>query len=225
MALDMLAALAQGQDWACFEPTEEPCRVCVMQWEIPWPYYRERTQRLHGRAREPELLEQNFTTWTPLHRPATFVGNKQTEDAVLAHLVDDATQVLLVDPIRRAGRGLDMNSEQDVSKILGFFERLNDNGITVVTLHHDNKEHSRRGGGDSNAMTGSGAFAGDPDTIVDVVLPDGEDARTCNKRNLFFTLRNGPAPMPRGMEITDDAVLVYSPEAFGGYNDDDVPAI
>jgi hypothetical protein len=196
-----------------------------MQYEIPWPFYKERVQRLRDNAREPELFDQNFITWTPMRRPAPVVGNKKYEEFVLTTLVAAEIQVLLIDPVRRAGRGLDMNSEQDTAKLLGFFERVNDEGITVVTVHHDNKENSRRGGGDTNAMTGSGSFAGDPDTIVDVTLPNGDNSRTSNRRNLYFTTRNAATPPPRGVEMQENGATLYTHEPYGGYDDDTAPSI
>jgi RecA-family ATPase len=73
----------------------------------------------------------------------------------------------MIDPIRRGMGFASMNDENEVRKMLAFFERMNDEGITVVATHHNRKANSR--GGEMDAMTGSGAFAGDADTVVDHV--------------------------------------------------------
>lgn len=227
LALDMLSALAQGQDWACFEPTEEPCKVAVVQYELTWPYYRERIAALSSHAREPELFAANFLSYSPMARPRFRAGNDKEESALLRELTEAGVQVMLLDPIRRATGTVDMNDEAEVRRLLGFFERLNNEGITVIATHHDNKTSAKAGGGDPTGMTGSGAWAGDPDSIVSVELPKGEKLTESTKRNLIFTLRNAPILTPRGMEIRDDGSILYSNEPHGDWGDDstDAPSI
>lgn len=219
MAIDLLAALAQGQDWCLFEPTEEPCKVAVVQFEIPPKYYRDRVQTLLDHAREPDLLRENFMTWTPLQRPRLRAGDKATEDHVMLELMAAGIQVVLVDPIRRAMGTLNTNAGEDARKILSFYERLQNEGITVVTTHHDNKTAARSGGGDPIGMTGAGDFAGDADTIVSVSLPRGKKIED-PQRNLSFLLRNSPSIGARGMEMQSDGHIVYSTEMFGDFADD-----
>jgi hypothetical protein len=212
-ALDMLAALAQGEPWCGFEPTEEACRVAVMQFEISWPYYHQRIQQLRNFAANKELFDENFLTWTPLQRPRLVAGDTKAEDHVLSTLVEGNVQVILVDPIRRAAGFADLNAENEVRKILRFFERLQDAGITVVATHHDNKEGARNGGGSTLHMTGSGAFGGDADTLIGIELPHGEDENSPH-RNINFMLRNAPAIGPRSFEMTEDGQLIYDTEPF-----------
>lgn len=219
LALDMLAALAQGEDWCGFEPIEEPCRVAVIQFEIPWPYYRQRVNCLIGHARQPQLFRENFLTYAPLRRPELRAGNRKSEDAVIANLVGAGVQVVLIDPIRRITGAIDMNAEGEVRHTLGFFERMQNEGITVVATHHDNKEGAKAGGGDPLTMTGSGAWSGDADTIVSVQVPKGHDQES-PRRNLRFLLRNAPAIGARAMEMQDDGTILYSPEPAGDWNDE-----
>jgi RecA-family ATPase len=220
LALDIAAALAQAQDWCGFEPTEEPCRVAVMQYEIPWPYYQQRIRLLRNVAREGELFDTNFLTFTPLQRPRFVAGNTAQEDMVLATLESAGVQVFLLDPVRRATGVADLNSEKEVRPLLAFFERLQNAGITVITCHHDNKSFARSGGGNPLGMTGVGAFAGDADTIVSVSVPKGGtiDDRT---RNLHFTFRNAPSLGARGMEMQEDGHILYSPDPHGNWDGED----
>jgi hypothetical protein len=221
LTLDMMAALAQGLDWACFEPIEEPCKVAVIQYEIPWAYYRQRVYQLRSHAREPELFDEHFFTYTPLRRPELVAGNKKHEDRVLGDLTAAGIQVVMIDPIRRLSGAIDMNSEQEVRRVLGFFERVQDEGITVVTTHHDSKESAKTRGGEALGMTGSGAFGGDPDSVVSIELPRGEDYATSPRRNLNFLLRNAPSIGARSMEIKDDSKIVYSTDPLGYIEEDD----
>jgi hypothetical protein len=197
-ALDMASALAQSQPWCHFEATTEPQRVCVMQYEIPYAYFRQRVGALRTSAIEPELFDENFHVWTPLARPRFVAGNEQSEAGVIKALLDEGIQVLVFDPIRRGTGVADLNSEKEVRPILHFFQRANDAGITVIATHHDNKAGSRSGGGSPLDMTGSGAFGGDADTVISVVLPKGHELES-PERNLHFLLRNGPSPSKRSM--------------------------
>lgn len=212
MALDLVTQLAQGQDWCCFEPAEEPVRVGIIQFEITWPYYHKRMSMLRQNARDIDAYNSNVFTWTPMQRPELVAGNKKHEDRILRALTEADIQIVLIDPIRRAVGNADLNAENDVRKMLRFFQRIQDAGITVVATHHDNKEGARAGGGSAVSMTGSGAFSGDADTIVSVELPKGESINTSRKRNLNFTLRNSPAVGPRSMEITEDGKIIYDSE-------------
>lgn len=230
LLMDMMAALAQGHDWAGFEPLEEPCRTCIIQWEIKAKYYRDRLRLLQRRAHDPELFKANFGTWKPLQTPTYTAGQTKAEDEILKALTANSVQVVAFDPVRRALGGLDPNSEKDVRVLLGFFARLQSEGITVVYAHHDNKAAAKAGGSDSTSMTGSGAWAGDADTLVHVGLPKGDRLETSLRRNLYFTTRNAPTPPARGFEIVGDeksTQILYSPMPHGdGFDDEpDEPAL
>lgn len=214
IALDLLSSISQGVEWCGFKPLEEPAKVAVVQFEIQWAYYRDRVLALREHAPHPELWDENFGTYSPLVRPRLRAGDKATEDHLVSTLVDSGIQVLLIDPIRRAaGPNIDMNSEADSRKLLGLFERIQDEGITVVAVHHDNKAGARAGNGDPASMTGSGAWAGDPDTIVSVTKPRGVPY-TDPKRNLSFTLRNAPSCETRGYHLLEDGRSEYSLASF-----------
>ena len=221
LMLDLLARLSQGQDWCCLEPKEEPTKVAVVQYEVPWPYYRKRVQALRDDAREPELFDENFLTYSPLARPRLKSGNKAEEDIMLRSLVDSGAQIVAFDPIRRMMGGRNFNDEHEVRVVLDFFERVQNEGITVIATHHDNKESAKYGGGDPRGMTGSGAFSGDPDTLVSVSLPQGHRLDSSKMRNIAFTLRNAPSLGRRGFEMTGDGHPLYATEPFGPPSEDD----
>jgi len=165
-------------------------------------------------AREPELFDTNFLTFTPLRRPAFVAGNTAQEDVILKALGVADIQVFLLDPIRRATGVVNLNDTEGVRPVLNFYQRLQDSGVTVVTTHHDNKTFARSGGGDPLGMTGAGDFAGDADSIVSVSLPKGTGIEE-PRRNLHFTLRNAPSLSPRGMEMDENGRIVYSTSPYG----------
>lgn len=224
LGLDLMSAIAQGQPWCMFEPTEEPVKVGVVQFEIPWAYYKGRVSQLANAATSPDAFRENFLTYSPLARPQLIAGNTRQEDKMLKDLTDAGVQVLLFDPVRRAMGSASLNDENEVRKMLGFFERMNDEGITVIATHHDNKEGAKAGGGSSLSMTGSGAWAGDPDTIIGVELPKGDDLEASPRRNLIFLLRNAPSPSPRGMRINDEGHMEYQLEPHTEYSGEEANA-
>ena len=227
LALDLVTRLAQGADWCCFEPTEEPINVGIVQFEITWPYYHRRMTQLREAAQDTELYDNNIFTWTPMQRPQLVAGNTKEEDKLLNALTENHIQIVLVDPIRRAVGGADLNAENEVRKMLRFFQRIQDAGVTVVATHHDNKEGARAGGGSPVSMTGSGAFSGDADTIVSVELPRSERQGESTCRNLNFTLRNSPHVPARSMMMQDDGHLIYDTMPIAPPEDDadDAPPI
>lgn len=227
VVLDMMAALAQHMPWANIDPTNEPARTCVMQFEIPYPYYRERVQHLYDQAPHKDLFKENFLTYSPIVRPHIAAGNKKAEDKLLTDLVTNDVNVLLIDPIRRATGAADLNDEKEVRALLGFIERICDQGITVIAVHHDNKSGAKEGSSGPLSMTGSGAFAGDPDTIISISRPKGV-MESQPQRNIDFTVRNGPMILPCGFEMQADSSIRYTPEpwyATNGDEGDDDPGI
>lgn len=141
------------------------------------------------------------------------MGNRRSEDEVLGNLVEANIDVVFIDPVRRVMGFADMNAENEVRRMLFFAERLTREGMTVVLTHHDNKESTKRGGGESVGMTGSGAWEGDVDTIVSVSLPPG-CKREDPLRNVNFLLRNGQNPAPKGFQIMKDGRTVWHMESF-----------
>lgn len=214
IALDLGAALATGGSWAGFESTEEAGRVGIIQFEIPWAYYRQRVAAIRETVQDRAAFDENFLTYSPLARPRLVAGNRDSEARVLAELREAEVNAVLIDPVRRAMGYADMNAENEVRPILHFAEKLNDEGISVIMVHHDNKAASRHGGGDPDSMTGSGAWAGDPDTIVSITLPRDEPRDTGTRRNVKFLLRNAPSPSARGFRLDDEGRIHWLMDPF-----------
>jgi 5S rRNA maturation endonuclease (ribonuclease M5) len=210
LALDMMSCIATGREWGRFEATEEAAKVCVFQWEIPHPFYHERCSLLRELG-DTDLWDENFGTIDTMRRPDFVAGSAKHEEAALRALLDAGISVVLFDPVRRAGRGGDLNDEKDAGVLLGFFERLMNEGMSVVYVAHDNKAGSKAGGADILNVTGSGAWVGDADSVVTITVPKGETTDS-RYRNLNFTIRNGPHVEGRSFHIDEDAHIIYSNE-------------
>lgn len=208
VALSLAQSLATGRAWCTFESTDDAAKVAYFNFEIPWFYFRERVAKFADTAEDRELFLDNFHAYGVPARPRLTTGNAESEDKVIEHLLDAGIMVAIIDPVRRAIGFADMNAENEVRRMLHFSERLNDVGITSILLHHDNKDSDRGGGGDPSGMTGSGAWAGDVDTIVSISRPKGV-LRQEPKRNLTFLLRNAPAPADKGFTLGEDASVTY----------------
>lgn len=213
MALALASALAQGEPWAGFEHTADVARVAYLNFEVPWSYYQERVRRFADAARDRELFLSNYFGYQPLTRPHLVAGDKASEDRVLRVLIEGSIQVVFIDPIRRAMGFANMNDEHEVRRILHFAERLTGEGMSVVLLHHDNKEADKYGGGDPAGMTGSGGFAGDADTLISIERPK-HVPREDSRRNVHFLPRNRPAPPPVGFRLTEDARVEWVSETW-----------
>jgi hypothetical protein len=213
MALAMASSIAQGEPWCGFENIEGPGRVAYLNFEVPWAYYQERVRRFAEAAVNRDLFLDNYFGYEPLTRPNLVAGNQESEDRVLRALTEGGIQVVFLDPVRRAMGFADMNAENEVRRILRFAERCTEHNLTVVMLHHDNKDADRGGGGDPAGMTGSGAWAGDADAIISIQRPAGTK-RDSRRRNLHFLLRNAPSPGPRGFELGEDGSVTWSDESW-----------
>jgi hypothetical protein len=213
IALSMASSIAQGEPWATFENVEGPAKVAYLNFEVPWAYYQQRVQKFAAAAVKPDLFLDNYYGYEPLGRPHLTAGNRESEDKVLKVLTGGDIQVVFLDPVRRAMGLADMNAENEVRRILGFAERCTDEGLTVVMLHHDNKASDAQGGGDPAGMTGSGAWAGDADTIISISRPAGQK-RDSRRRNVSFLCRNAPSPAGKGFELTEDGQALWVPNTW-----------
>jgi 5S rRNA maturation endonuclease (ribonuclease M5) len=215
MSLDLASALAQARPWATFPYTaDRPARVAYLNFEVPFPYYVQRVNVFYENAAEPDLFMDNFFTAEPLTRPHLTTGVTASEDRVIEYVTQYNIDVVFIDPIRRAMGYASLNDEHDVRRPLHFAERLNRLGVTVVLLHHDNKEADVRLGGDPAGMTGSAAWAGDVDTIVSV-WRTRQMKREDPKRNLHFLMRNDSSIVPdKGFLLNETGSVVWQGESW-----------
>lgn len=208
VAFDLLARLATGRGWAGFDYIQDgPIRVGVVQYEIRPGYYQDRVRALlesMSDEQEQASFLDNYLTLDALVGAHITVDDKAALQAFYREVEDADLQVVLLDPVRQMMSDKDLNSEQDVALLRALINPLKDMGVTVILTHHDNKEYAQRGSGNPLGMTGSGAFAGDADTIVSIALPRGVGAEftaQCTHRDMFYMLRNAASPEPNHFQF------------------------
>lgn len=211
--LDMIRALATGTSFAASGTSKwgdqpggygfvgnDPARCLLFQMEIrPEGFQR----RVHG------WLEQIAPEHKDLYLDNTFVykivdgelprlkiGSDDFRSTVLRAIDATRADVVAFDPLQRLTGAADLNSANELEALLDFFAELQNQGLTVLSCHHNNKA-AGSSARHASAMTGSQRFAADADSICSVWWDDAcgsddnEDRR--KTRNFSWTLRNGAA--------------------------------
>jgi hypothetical protein len=232
LTFDLCARLATGRGWAGFDFTGgAPCRVGIVQYEIRPGYYQDRVKALLESitdADEQQRFLDNFLSLDALAGTHLTVDDKPALQAFYREVDEAALDVVLLDPVRQMMADKDLNSEQDVSLLRAVVNPLKDMGVTVILTHHDNKESAYRGGGNPLGMTGSGAFAGDADSIISIALPGNigpEFTSQCHHRDMYWMLRNAPSPDPCHFEFVPEdgehgARFAYGPGRISADTDE-----
>lgn len=224
LVFDLMVALASGTSWACLDVEHDGLRVGVMQFEVPPFAYEARMKVLH--AALPLERQDRFGQIAHLYpgRLADFhIGSEQNREAVLGLCDELELDVVLFDPIRQMTTA-SMNDEEFQQALVHFFKRVRQQGTAVVCTHHDSKSAARHRGGSPLDMTAGQVIAGAADTIVSVQVPRGDDLDGSRRRNLRFTVRNGPPVGARGFELVGET-LEYRPESWTEEDADDTPEI
>jgi hypothetical protein len=227
LTFDLMAALATGGSWAGFEATEPELRALIVQFEVsPW-YYDERLRKLRDRLTVSQRkLYHNLGTYRPGQRAMFHVTDPEHRKHYRNMLVENLVNVVLFDPLRSMVGGRSVYEQDTQMAVAEFFRGIMSEGIAVIATHHDSKTSARTGGGSNLDMTAGDAWAGLADTIVSVGLPEGDDLDTSRRRNLHWTVRNGPPVTPRGFTIEGDE-LAYQIEPHGADSDEveDAPGV
>ena len=116
--------------------------------------------------------------------------------------------MIAFDPLQRLTGSGDLNQANEIDAMLDFFAELQNQGLTVLACHHNNKAGGS-GSKHARAMTGSQRFGADPDSICSVWHdPDGccpdDNPQLMKQRNFSWLLRDGAA---KGRSITVVPVL------------------
>jgi putative ABC transport system ATP-binding protein len=107
--------------------------------ELPLIYGQAPMSVRERRARAREIIHRVGLDGREKHTPAQLSGGQQQRVAIARALITDPPVILADEPTGN----LDTRTSQDV---MGIFERLNDEGKTVIiiTHEHDIAEHARR---------------------------------------------------------------------------------
>lgn len=227
LTFDLMVALATGGSWAGFETTNPELRALIVQFEVSPFYYGERLAMLRDQLRsDQKKLYHNLGTYRPGQRAVFNVKSQKHREYYLELLQKNEVNVVLFDPLRSMIGGNSVYEQETQMAAVEFFRMIMGEGIAVIATHHDSKTSARTGGGSNLDMTAGDALAGLADTIVSVGLPHGDDLETSKRRNLHWTVRNGPPISPRGFAIEED-LLTYQDEPHGVDSDEveDAPSV
>ncbi|MEI6193510.1 MAG: AAA family ATPase [Verrucomicrobiota bacterium] len=167
--LDLALSVASGKPWWGLDCHAAP--VVYVNFELqPWALQERLRALRHAR---PEVAEagRNLALWNLRGRNAdiTLLRPKLEE-----HLSRHKFGLIIIDPAYKVLGNRDENANGEIADLMNQFEELaQSSGAAVVVAHHFAK-------GDSTAksaidrMSGAGAWARDPDTIM-ILTPHEED--------------------------------------------------
>ena len=108
--------------------------------------------------------------------------------------IEREVKTVIIDPVYKAFAG----DENSVKEVTQFLTKLHELGVTTILVHHHSKG-SQAGKASMDRGSGSGAFARDANTIIDMIelqpkTPPEDGARAFK---LEFTTRNYKTPPPK----------------------------
>jgi hypothetical protein len=181
--LDLAISVASGQEWWGFRC--EKSKVGYLNFELPRWAVTDRVDALL--CRRPECgpsVDDNLVLWN--------LRGKNSDLTLLrpqleADLQKEQFGMVILDPAYKLLGNRDENANGEIADLMNEFEALaQSSGASLVIAHHFAK-------GDSTAkaaidrMSGAGAWARDPDSLVSLTPHEEEDCYTVN-----MTLRHLP---------------------------------
>lgn len=214
---DLCRALATGTAFAGdggyqFIHPDGPTRVLLIQMEIRPQAFQDRVAAFLKRMTREEDRE-NFKRNLFVYKiadgelPRIKIQQADFKAQVIRAIEECDARVVAFDPLQRLTGNADIDKLNELDDLLDFFAELQNDGITVVSSHHNNKA-SGLAAKHPNAMAGSQRFGADPDAICSLThdpklmepldSPDG-----ITQRNLSWTLRSGSA-LGRSITVRPD---------------------
>lgn len=179
--LDLALSVASGQPWWGRRCTKAP--VVYINFELqPWALA-ERLNALCGARPECKISKQSFALWNMRgHNADLTLLRPRLEE----HLAKHQFGLIILDPAYKVLGSRDENANGEIASLMNELEAMaQKTGAAVVVAHHFAK-------GDSTAksamdrMSGAGAWARDPDSIVVLTPHEEQDCFTVTSilRNL-----------------------------------------
>jgi hypothetical protein len=167
--LDMALSVSTGQDWWGHKTTQSP--VLYINFELQeWNLFERVNSLVLAR---PELREfvRNFTVWNLRGHAADLSTLRPELEKAMG---DQRFGLIIVDPAYKLLGDRDENSNSDITSLMNEFERFSEHtGAAVVIAHHFAKGDAS-GKYAMDRMSGAGAWARDPDSIM-LMTPHEED--------------------------------------------------
>lgn len=211
--MDMLRALATGTPFAGRDGYRHtypggPVKVALIQMEIRPQPFQERVmsflELVDADHREQFLDNLYVYGLVNGELPRLKIQQDSFKGDVLRFIDQTHAKVIAFDPLQRLTGSADIDKVNELDYLLDFFAELQNDGITVISSHHNNKS-SGPGASHPNAMAGSQRFGADVDAVCSIIhdpkimLPDDNQDRV-RQRNFSWTLRNGSAAT-RGITV------------------------
>jgi hypothetical protein len=180
--LDLAISVASGQEWWGHRCEKLP--VAYLNFELhPWALQQRLGALCHARPECRELGDTLFLWNLRGHNADLAVLRPQLE----AELARQQFGLIILDPAYKLLGNRDENANGEIADLMNQFEALAQRtGAAIVIAHHFAK-------GDSTAkaaidrMSGAGAWARDPDSLITLTPHEEEDCFSVN-----MTLRNLP---------------------------------
>lgn len=199
--LDLAISVASGQKWWGRQCARH--RVVYVNFELqPWAVY-QRLEALCGARRECSDIGTWLSLWNlrGYNTDLTMLRPKLEE-----RLTSGEYGLVIVDPAYKLLGARDENLNGDIANLMSEFERLAQRcGAAIVVAHHFAKGDSS--GKDAiDRMSGAGAWARDPDSIMVMTPHEEEDCYT-----VTGILRNLPR-LPEFVVAWDYPVMKVDPK-------------
>lgn len=204
LAIEMVRALTTGTAFAGaydFINPAGPPKVGVFQMEIRPQAFQRRLlawSHLMPASQFDAFLSNAFAYQIADNKlPRVKVTQPEFKGVVEDFLGTTGATVLLFDPLQRLTGEGDLDRANEMEKLLDYFAELQNQGITIIACHHNNKAAGKNAR-DPNAMTGTQRFGADADSICSVYhdpscMIDDDNSDRLRQRNFAWTLRNGSA--------------------------------
>lgn len=202
--MDMGLSVANGIPFLEHETNKG--RVLFINMEVPEPFLRNRIQAQVNKKNESADKPLELTNLDVLTLRGLDESFEETFKAASAAIAAGNYSLIIVDPIYKGMVGRDENSSKDMSELCMTIEKLASNsGAAVVYAHHFSK--GRKGATDVlDRMSGSGVFARDADTIINLTPHKDDDCYT-----METVTRNLASPDPVVLQ-RDYPVFVVRPD-------------
>lgn len=175
LLMELAVALSMGRTWL-----GKRCKrgaVLYVNFEIDRNSFLNRFDEIYKAQGFDRKKAETIYTWT-------LRGKTPTLDVLTPRLIrrarDKKLAAIILDPIYKIITG-DENNARDMSKFCNYFDTIAaETGASVIYVHH----HSKGTQGGKRSMdraSGSGVFARDPDTLLDMIElehKDGDGSRT-----------------------------------------------
>jgi len=166
--MELALALATGGDWLGFKCKQ--CKVLYINLEIlPW-FARKRFDDIK-KATKLTKKTPNLHIWNLRGYAADIV---ELEAQLISMTSAGAYSMIIFDPIYKVQGNRDENSNGDIAEMLNGLERLAVETEAAVAFGHHFAKGNASGKYAIDRMSGAGAWARDPDTII-TLTPHEED--------------------------------------------------